>query len=192
MTKPLGPYTPVLRSGDLLFVSGQVGLSDGALVDGGVTAQAEQALSRYIQIENDDAKSRFIIHCGDITYHALRITSHISRINSQTKKVRNFDVRDGLQGDEFANYVSLKTTDGEMLFGGNNGFNIFHPDSIKSNDFIPPIVLTDYLRYNTDDDEGKPIYEKGISLTKKAMKAVESRLHRNPDLPKWDILVRPV
>jgi hypothetical protein len=38
----------------------------------------------------------------------------------------------------------------------------------------------------------KDIYEKGISLTKKAMKAVESRLHRNPDLPKWDILVRPV
>jgi hypothetical protein len=38
----------------------------------------------------------------------------------------------------------------------------------------------------------KDVYEKGISLTKKAMKAVEHRLHRNPDLPKWDILVRPV
>ena len=38
----------------------------------------------------------------------------------------------------------------------------------------------------------KNLYEKGISLTKKAMKAVESRLHRNPDLPKWDILVHPV
>ena len=38
----------------------------------------------------------------------------------------------------------------------------------------------------------KDIYEKGISLTKKAMKAVESRLHRNPDLPKWDILVYPL
>jgi hypothetical protein len=24
------------------------------------------------------------------------------------------------------------------------------------------------------------------------MKAIESRLHRNPDLPKWDILIRPV
>ena len=45
MTKPLGPYTPIVRSGDLLFVSGQVGLQDGALVDGGVAAQAEQALS---------------------------------------------------------------------------------------------------------------------------------------------------
>jgi len=32
---------------------------------------------------------------------------------------------------------------------------------------------------------------KGISLAKKAMKAIENRLHRNPDLPKWDILIRP-
>jgi len=38
----------------------------------------------------------------------------------------------------------------------------------------------------------KSIYEKGISLAKKAMKAIESRLHRNPNLPKWDILIRPV
>ena len=38
----------------------------------------------------------------------------------------------------------------------------------------------------------KNLYEKGISLTKKAMKAVESRLHRNPDLPQWDILIRPL
>jgi len=36
------------------------------------------------------------------------------------------------------------------------------------------------------------VYEKGISLGKKAMKDIESRLHRNPTLPKWDILVRPV
>jgi hypothetical protein len=34
-------------------------------------------------------------------------------------------------------------------------------------------------------------YEKGISLTKKAMQAIERRLERNPLLPKWDILIRP-
>jgi hypothetical protein len=38
----------------------------------------------------------------------------------------------------------------------------------------------------------KHVYEKGISLTKKAMEAIENRLHRNPDLPKWDILVCPL
>lgn len=37
----------------------------------------------------------------------------------------------------------------------------------------------------------KTVYQKGISLTKKAMKQVESRLQRNPLLPKWDILIQP-
>ena len=35
------------------------------------------------------------------------------------------------------------------------------------------------------------IYQKGISLTKKAMEKIEVRLLRNPHLPKWDILIRP-
>ena len=35
------------------------------------------------------------------------------------------------------------------------------------------------------------IYQKGISLTKKAMAEIEMRLLRNPSLPKWDILIRP-
>ena len=34
-------------------------------------------------------------------------------------------------------------------------------------------------------------YEKGISLNKVEMKHIESRLERNPLLPKWDILIRP-
>ncbi len=35
------------------------------------------------------------------------------------------------------------------------------------------------------------IYEKGISLSKQAMREVEYRLERNPELPKWDILIQP-
>ena len=35
------------------------------------------------------------------------------------------------------------------------------------------------------------VYEKGVSLSKKAMQKVEARLERNPSLPKWDILIRP-
>jgi hypothetical protein len=34
-------------------------------------------------------------------------------------------------------------------------------------------------------------YQKGISLTKIAMRAIERRLERNPLLPIWDILIRP-
>lgn len=42
--KPLGPYTPVVRAGDFIFVSGQLGMADGALVDGGVAGQTAQSV----------------------------------------------------------------------------------------------------------------------------------------------------
>ncbi len=43
MSKTLGPYTPAVRAGDFIFVSGQLGMVDGALADG-VAAQTTQAL----------------------------------------------------------------------------------------------------------------------------------------------------
>ena len=41
---PLGPYTPVVRAGDWVIVSGQLGIKDGSLVAGGVSAQTTQAV----------------------------------------------------------------------------------------------------------------------------------------------------
>jgi Rhodopirellula transposase DDE domain len=35
------------------------------------------------------------------------------------------------------------------------------------------------------------VYQKGVTLSKKAMEAVEARLERHPELPKWDILIKP-
>jgi 2-iminobutanoate/2-iminopropanoate deaminase len=43
--KPLGPYTPAVRAGDWIIVSGQLGMADGALVEGGVAAQTTQAIA---------------------------------------------------------------------------------------------------------------------------------------------------
>ena len=40
-------------------------------------------------------------------------------------------------------------------------------------------------------DISRKVYAKGVTLTKGAMKGVEARLERNPNLPKWDILIRP-
>ncbi len=45
MSKPVGPYTPIVRAGEWLVCSGQLGLKDGALIDGGVQAQARQAIA---------------------------------------------------------------------------------------------------------------------------------------------------
>jgi 2-iminobutanoate/2-iminopropanoate deaminase len=44
MSRPLGPYTSIVRAGDWLIVSGQIGIKDGALADG-VAAQTAQAIA---------------------------------------------------------------------------------------------------------------------------------------------------
>ena len=44
--KPIGPYSPAIRAGNLLFISGQVGFdpATGALVDGDISAQTDQVM----------------------------------------------------------------------------------------------------------------------------------------------------
>ncbi len=45
MSKPVGPYTPIVRAGPWLVSSGQVGIADGALAEGGFEPQFRQALA---------------------------------------------------------------------------------------------------------------------------------------------------
>lgn len=44
--KPIGPYSPAIRAGNLLFISGQVGFdpATGALIDGDISAQTDQVM----------------------------------------------------------------------------------------------------------------------------------------------------
>ena len=42
--RPLGPYSPIVRAGDFLIVSGQTGAQDGVLVDG-LEAQVRTAMA---------------------------------------------------------------------------------------------------------------------------------------------------
>ena len=44
MTTPVGPYTPVVRAGDWLVVSGQLGLREGKLIAGDTVDQLTQAI----------------------------------------------------------------------------------------------------------------------------------------------------
>jgi len=42
MSTPVGPYTPIVRGGDLLFTAGQVGITADGLVEGGLEAELRQ------------------------------------------------------------------------------------------------------------------------------------------------------
>jgi 2-iminobutanoate/2-iminopropanoate deaminase len=42
LSTPVGPYSPFVRAGDLVFTAGQVGILDGALVEGGLESEMRQ------------------------------------------------------------------------------------------------------------------------------------------------------
>jgi 2-iminobutanoate/2-iminopropanoate deaminase len=44
MAKPVGAYRPIVRAGEWLVVSGQIGLRDGTLVGSGFRDQVSQAI----------------------------------------------------------------------------------------------------------------------------------------------------
>jgi signal transduction histidine kinase/ligand-binding sensor domain-containing protein/DNA-binding response OmpR family regulator len=70
---------------------------------------------------------------------------------------RNYDERDGLQGKAFNENSAYKTRNGELIFGGSNGFNIFYPDKIVKNNTVPQIVFTDFQLFNKSVEIGKEI-----------------------------------
>jgi ligand-binding sensor domain-containing protein/serine phosphatase RsbU (regulator of sigma subunit) len=93
----------------------------------------------------------------------LSTNKGLSKFDPQNKTFRNYDYDDGLQANEFnQNAYGKNALTGELYFGGSNGFNVLHPDSVRDNPFVPPIVFSAFRRYNTDDEEGKPIEESGI------------------------------
>jgi 2-iminobutanoate/2-iminopropanoate deaminase len=55
MSAPVGPYTPIVRAGDWLVVSGQLGLRDGELASG-TEEQLRQAIANLAALlEDEDA-----------------------------------------------------------------------------------------------------------------------------------------
>lgn len=72
----------------------------------------------------------------------------LSRFNPLTKTFHNFSVADGLQSNEFKEKAWLKSSTGKMYFGGKNGFNEFHPDSVRETSYIPPLLVTSFQIFN--------------------------------------------
>ena len=95
----------------------------------------------------------------------------VSRFYPHTKSFQNFTIANGLQGDEFKAHCSFKNTGGWLFFGGSNGFNRWHPDSLKPAAFDPPLVMTKFQLYTRDvhiarDDSDNSPLKQDISTTR--------------------------
>ena len=66
------------------------------------------------------------------------------RFDPTTGALDRFDHSDGLHGQTAFSYGATRNRDGRMYFGGDNGFAVFHPDDIRLNRDVPPVVITDF------------------------------------------------
>lgn len=85
-----------------------------------------------------------------------------------TKKVKSYDVTDGLQSNEFNALAYATALNGEIYFGGYNGFNCFLPETIKDNTEKPNVVFTGFTVLNKKYELTNEIaFTKVIDLTYK-------------------------
>jgi signal transduction histidine kinase len=63
------------------------------------------------------------------------------------KKFKNYDVSDGLPGNEFNRKAFCRLRNGEFLFGGTRGVTRFDPRQMRDNPYVPPVVLTAFRKF---------------------------------------------
>jgi signal transduction histidine kinase/ligand-binding sensor domain-containing protein/DNA-binding response OmpR family regulator len=103
-----------------------------------VYTKKEGLASNITYAIKEDNKGRFWVSTN----------SGISMYNQVSGKFKNYTTEDGLQGDEFKPHSALKTTDGQLFFGGINGFNAFYPGQIVKPAIFSPLVVTSFLVFN--------------------------------------------
>ncbi len=78
----------------------------------------------------------------------------LTRLDPHSLEMENFDLGDGLQSTEFNGRSFLKTSEGELFFGGVNGFNAFFADQVEHNPNAPEVVLTSFKVFDQPRESG--------------------------------------
>ncbi len=95
--------------------------------------------------EKDGLQNSTIYQIAEDTQGHIWVSSNtgLSCFSPETRTFRNFSNLNGLQNNNFVHGAGLRLSDGELLFGGVQGFNYFFPSGLRSNKNVPAVVLTD-------------------------------------------------
>lgn len=99
----------------------------------------------------------------------------ISRINPSNLDIKTYTREDGLQSNQFNYRSSYKASDGTFYFGGINGFNVFHPDNLKDNSYLPPVLITNIEFF---DEENALKYDESLSVKFLKNKQIRLKHHQ--------------
>ncbi|QWX85507.1 GHKL domain-containing protein [Cellulophaga sp. HaHaR_3_176] len=104
-----------------------------------------QSITRKDGLKNDAVKG--IIEDEN---HLLWLSTGfgIIQYNPENEVSINYDINDGLQGNEFNSNSFYKTRNNELIFGGSNGFNLFKAKNINKRQDKPKVNITSLKIFN--------------------------------------------
>ncbi len=119
-------------------------------------------------LPNNSIKSILEDHQGNLWLSSNR---GLSRFDPHSRSIVNYDIEDGLQDNEFSEICACKRANGQLLFGGINGFNAFYPEEIERDTIKPKLFFTDFYILNQlvhpgDIINKRVVLEKTIEYTK--------------------------
>lgn len=89
----------------------------------------------------------------------------LSSFYTDSKKINNYSYHNGIQHNIFILGSGLRLRNGDLFFGGHEGFNYFNPSNLKKNNAVPPVIFTDLKISNRSvvPSEDGPIQENIIT-----------------------------
>ncbi|MBI9071513.1 MAG: PAS domain S-box protein [Melioribacteraceae bacterium] len=116
----------------------------------------------YGMLEDDDKNLWVSTNKGISKITINNVNGVIDSTIYRYLSISNFDKDDGLQSNEFNAGAFEKANDGEMFFGGINGFSSFYPKEIKKNLIKPKVYFTSFKKFNTSVKLDSSISEKKV------------------------------
>ncbi len=155
------------RNGDLWI--GTFGGGVNKLVPSGAGEISFETYSEADGLANNTIKSLLEDPQGNLW---ISSNKGLTKLDPDTKTIFNFSLKDGLQGNEFAEVSAYLRSNGDMFFGGVNGFNIFNPENISISTNDPDVYLTDFYILNkrvkpNEKFNGRVIIDKTFASTDK-------------------------
>ncbi|WP_217605812.1 hybrid sensor histidine kinase/response regulator transcription factor [Chitinophaga sp. GbtcB8] len=113
---------------------------------GGGLCLYDTTTKKFIRYAEQEGISNAVIYKileDDVSRVWVSTNKGISSFDLQTRRFKNYFYYNGLQRSTFSLGAGLKTSNGELFFGGLDGFNYFNPKALNYNRNVPRIVLTD-------------------------------------------------
>jgi len=105
----------------------------------------------------DGLPSDYILSCTEDVHGYLWAATQngLSRFDPVKEQFRNFDSYDGLPKATFSEAAAQRFNDGTLIYGTNQGYIYFHPDSVVNEPYPSRIALTNLMVNNIDQHPEK-------------------------------------